>query len=531
MRAERSGPRARTVTTVSAVPSASAGTAAAKVPSAPTASAALPAPGILVRLGFGFTSVVENTKFQVYEFFLIFYYAQVLGLPGGLAGLAIASAAISDAVFDPLIGSFSDTVRSRFGRRHLLMYLAVLPTGLCLYLLFVPPAGLGRAGLFAWLLLLSIATRTAGSFYSVPAAALAAELTERATVRAELGIWRQAVASASQLALTWLVFHFAFTPTRAFPRGQENPANYPAFALIVAAIVVVGALVGAVATQARMRAFERERRPPRVRVFSVTGSLVATWQALAELVNFRAIFLGLMFAGLMGSYFRALNLSLGSFFWELSTRQTGAWLMSLQFATFAAAVACRAVVGRIEPRTLYLSGVVLMLAAYVLPPLARLLGFLPANGSPLLVDILYAANMAVGVGTGLIMTCSLVLFAESADEYAFVKRESRTGMLLAFLPLGNKTASSLGKLLAGLVVQWTALPVSARAPGVTAGASAAAAVASASSLHLLGIAAVAVTLVAGLLALFFFLQYHLTRQRYAEIVRGLESMRAAEEEP
>ena len=42
------------------------------------------------RLAFGFTAVIESTKFQIYEVFLIFYYAQVLGLAGSLAGLAIA---------------------------------------------------------------------------------------------------------------------------------------------------------------------------------------------------------------------------------------------------------------------------------------------------------------------------------------------------------------------------------------------------------------------------------------------------------
>jgi Na+/melibiose symporter-like transporter len=109
-----------------------------------------------------------------------------------------------------------------------------------------------------------------------------------------------------------------------------------------------------------------------------------------------------------------------------------------------------------------------------------------------------------------------VLFAESADEYALVKRESRTGMLLAFLPLGNKMASSLGKFAAGVVMQWTALR-----PGPKA------APAGAAALQHLGVATVALTSVAGLLALMFFLQYRLPRSRYAEILRGLEAERAA----
>ena len=120
--------------------------------------------------------------------------------------------------------------------------------------------------------------------------------------------------------------------------------------------------------------------------------------------------------------------------------------------------------------------------------------------------------MAAGVGMGLIMSCSLVLFAESADEYALVKRQTRTGLLLGLLPLGNKSASSIGKQMAGIALQVVALPVGVRAETV-----------SSHSLRALGTVTVGFTACAGLLALFFFSRYYLPRQRYAEIVEGLNS--------
>ena len=468
------------------------------------------------RFLFGFTAVVESTKFQIYELFLIFYYAQVLGLDGRLAGLAVALAIIADAVIDPLIGSYSDSFRGRFGRRHTLMYLAIVPTAIFVYLLFSAPAGLSQTGLFLWLLVLCIAVRIVGSFYAVPAAAVAAELSERSTERAELGIWRQVVTAGVQVGLLQLVVTYAFVATAEYPDGRLNPQSYPKFALLVAAVIMLGALIGAAGTQSRIREFEVSRLAAQPKLFSVVGSLRATWRALTDLPNFRALFLGLLFAGVMGSYFRSLNLHLGTYFWELTTQQTGAWLQSVQIASFAAAVGSRFAVGRVEPKTLYVSGVALMLGGYALPPLARLLDLMPDNGTNSLLAMLYVANMVVGAGTGLIMACSLVMFAETADEYAYQKGESRTGMLLAFLPLGNKMASSLGKLAAGFVVAWIAIPVGkSKAP------------VSPESIWNLGIAAVVLTLVAGLVALFFFSRYQLPRARHAEILRGLAAMRAA----
>nr|QQZ49997.1 MFS transporter [Phenylobacterium glaciei] len=77
--------------------------------------------------GFGF-----NT-------FLLFFYSQVLGAPPVLVATAIALTTVLDGAVDPLIGSFSDNLKSRLGRRHPLMYASVLPLVLGLYLVFSPP--------------------------------------------------------------------------------------------------------------------------------------------------------------------------------------------------------------------------------------------------------------------------------------------------------------------------------------------------------------------------------------------------------
>ncbi|MDC0147368.1 MFS transporter [Alphaproteobacteria bacterium] len=56
--------------------------------------------------------------------FVLFYYEQMLGLSGTLTGLAIAILILWDGIGDPLIGMWSDRLRSRIGRRHPLMIAA-----------------------------------------------------------------------------------------------------------------------------------------------------------------------------------------------------------------------------------------------------------------------------------------------------------------------------------------------------------------------------------------------------------------------
>lgn len=53
-------------------------------------------------------------------------------------------------MFEPLIGSWSDRTRSRWGRRHPFMFAAMVPIALSFFAVFAPPAGLSHTGGLAW---------------------------------------------------------------------------------------------------------------------------------------------------------------------------------------------------------------------------------------------------------------------------------------------------------------------------------------------------------------------------------------------
>lgn len=63
-------------------------------------------------------------------------------------GLAIAIAVLIDPVTDPLIGTWSDRVRTRYGRRHPMLLLASVPLVATFIALFNPPEGLAESGNF-----------------------------------------------------------------------------------------------------------------------------------------------------------------------------------------------------------------------------------------------------------------------------------------------------------------------------------------------------------------------------------------------
>ena len=68
-----------------------------------------------LKISYGLGSTAEALVFTVTSSFLLLFYNQVRGLPAAHVGMALAAGLIVNAVFDPLVGSWSDRTRSRWG--------------------------------------------------------------------------------------------------------------------------------------------------------------------------------------------------------------------------------------------------------------------------------------------------------------------------------------------------------------------------------------------------------------------------------
>lgn len=194
------------------------------------------------KLGYGIGQTSSGVKNAAFSIFLFFYFNQVLGLSGSLAGMASLLALLVDAITDPMVGQLSDRFKSRWGRRHPFMLLGAAPFGLTLYLLFAPPAGMGEYGLFAWMLGFAITVRVLLTFFFVPHLSLGAEMVRDYHERTSLISFRLFFQFAGGLFVTMVGFLVFFPPTEAFPNGMLNAASYPGFA-IFAGTLATGAML------------------------------------------------------------------------------------------------------------------------------------------------------------------------------------------------------------------------------------------------------------------------------------------------
>jgi GPH family glycoside/pentoside/hexuronide:cation symporter len=191
-----------------------------------------------VKFFYSLGQVIESGYLAV-NTFVFFYYTAVLGLPGGMVGAALAISLCLDAAADPLIGAWSDNVRSRLGRRLPVMLVGAPLTMLSMGLLFAPPSGLSPLLLFLWLTVMKMSFRAFASVFNIPYFALGGELSDGYVERARI----VALRLFAGILVTVLITALAYSVFFAGEGGLQRPERYPAFGWSVGLLMMALGLV------------------------------------------------------------------------------------------------------------------------------------------------------------------------------------------------------------------------------------------------------------------------------------------------
>ncbi len=463
------------------------------------------------------TYAIGNMPFSVkdaaYVNFVVFYYTQVQGLSGTLTGLAMFIALTWDAISDPIVGSWSDSLHSRWGRRHPLLVAGGLPTALLFLALFTPPDGLSELGVFTWLLTVSILLRTFLTIYFIPYSAMGAELSADYDERTVIAKARVTMGWLVGMLLPAIAFTVFFRPQEGID-GRLVAANYWQYGVLSALVAGVTALVCVVGTRT---AIPRLPQASPGQVFSWTQPL-GDLGLIFKNRNFRMSTGANLAFGMCAGVYTTLSLYLGTYFWEFSTDQLAGLVVPTALATILAFIVLNRLGRRFDKPALLAAASFALAMNLVWFIGARLLDLLPENGHALIYP-LQCLNVMIGVM--LIITLQVLgisLAADILDEQELMTGRRQEGVVFAAGSFVGKATTGAGSLLAGIVID-----LSGMAPGLQPGE------VGQSVLQSLGWFAMVVVSGLALVAFVFFTRLRLSRADHAIVTAQLAARIAMSE--
>lgn len=197
--------------------------------------------------------------------FIPAFYAGEMGLPLAGVGAMISVSRIFDVLTDPVIGTLSDRLHSRWGRRKPWLAVGTPIIMIATWMLFVPPKDVSLFYLMIWASLLSIGY----SLFDLPYKAWGAELSTGYRERSRIAAWREGFGAAGQFLFLAVLVVMGMT---GYKGGSDE--------MRAIALMVILSLPPLVAVM-----LWRVPEPPPEKL---TGEVLIGWSALISLFKNRA---------------------------------------------------------------------------------------------------------------------------------------------------------------------------------------------------------------------------------------------------
>jgi GPH family glycoside/pentoside/hexuronide:cation symporter len=376
--------------------------------------------------------------------YVFFLYTAVMGMPGSMVGLALAIAMVLDAAADPLIGSWSDSIRSRFGRRLPLMLIAAPLTMLTMGMLFSPTSALSPFLLFLWLTVAKMGFRAFASMYNIPYFALGGEMSDDYVERSRIVAWRLLAGILVTVAITFMASTIFF----AGEGGQQRPERYPAFGWAIGALMLAGGLICCAGVWRYAIALPQPTNRPEPMGRRILGEVIR----IMRNPTFLRLFLAMLIFATAAGVHSAVQLHTYVFVWKLRPELFQFNTYGLLLGITIGVPLTPLLLQRWEKKTVVLMGFATVIAAYVLLPSIRAAGLFAPTGLAALPWVV-ATTFVAGLGTGLIFIALPSMMADAADEHEYRYGVRQEGLFFAGLGFAGKAAGGLGLLIGGVALE------------------------------------------------------------------------------
>ena len=385
------------------------------------------------------------------------FYNQVLGLSASLCGVVFLVASIVDGISDPIVGAFSDRLRSRWGRRHPLMFLSAFPLGVSFYCLYQPPSGLDETGLFVWFLVFMIVLRIAKTFYTVPHAALGAELTEDYHERTSIFGYSTVVGMVAGVVLGVFLLVVLFPSTPEYGNGLLNEGRYPILAVFGAVIIVLSLFLCTFGTRDQIPYLHQ--RP--VSKIDYREYLAELWQLMRNR-SYLSVCASWLVLATSGGILAMVSTYTYVYAFEISTEQ----LTIQRFVTLPGiliAIPLSAyLTKRFDKKWTVIHSCITCAFLIGLPHFLRMIDWFPDNDSPWLLVMLFGPLFLAYLVLPLVPIVIDSQLVDITDDHELRTGNRSEGVVFSIRTFAMKATSGIGGLIGGFGLDLIAFPENAQ---------------------------------------------------------------------
>lgn len=464
---------------------------------------------LITKLSYGIGQLSDGVKQSAFSTFLFFYYNQVLGLSGALAGMAALMALLVDAITDPMVGRLSDRFKSRWGRRHPFMLAGAIPFGVAIMVLFAPPDGLSQMQLFSWMLGGAIAVRLMLTLFFVPHLSLGAELATDYHGRTSLIGYRVFFTYAGILVISVIGFAVFFPPTAQYSNGMLNKASYPSFGVFCAIMGTSAMLLCVFGTRSAI---------PTLRKPAAHDGEGSAWLAFIDvfrtlkLNSFRVLFISVLIFNTLAGVVQTLLVYVATYVFDFQPQHLAGLASSVVIGIIFASLMAQYLSRRFDKKLALALCVITGGAFAFSPQMLYFTGLLESMSDTTKLILIFSVN-----GISQIFFIAYIILLDSMlsdviDEHELNTGKREEGLFFAARSFATKASYGLGSFFAGIGLDIIQFPQGASPDTVPPEAVLSLAIMSGPLMFVLFAATV---FVSG--------RYRLTAKKHAEIMAAIEA--------
>jgi len=450
------------------------------------------------KLSFGLGGGVNAIKTDFFVWYLGAYYLTVLGLNPLLTGSALLLALFVDAISDPIIGTFSDRINSKFGRRHILMGLSLVPISITYFMLFIPDKDWSEGSLFFWLFSFTILTRFSVTLFDIPHRALAAEIPNTYEEKANIMSMREGFQSIIALSHSFIILPYI---------NIDVDENWINVGLAGSLMMFIFGLVSVLGTRSLI---------PDLYKWPVELMKKNTFREIKEQLSFVysnktiiLFLLGSITIQLAWGLANSLTFLTQTQFWGLDTLQIQEFIKIYFLSTLLSWYLVPKLVQTFEKRTILISSLFIIGVFQALPFISYKLGYAPSFGSDSLVYFLSIFIFITGTFSLISLMTRESMVPDMIDQVQKESNLRQDGAISSLTSFCAKCMTGLGQFFSMFVLWLISFPKGSVE-------------ATLQQKEMLAVFQGPMIMILFIIPIFIFAGYRINREKHKEILRDLK---------